>query len=66
MDVGLRMLPWKQSFSHILLVSKFFIYLLTFIILTNDSLTIAHLNIEPICANTSDVTIFTESLVFYS
>ena len=43
----------------------FYFFANLYLILTNDSLTIVHLNIEPICANTSDVIIFAESVVFY-
>ena len=47
-------------------LSQDFLFANLYLIVTNDSLTIAHLNIEPICANTSDVIIFAESVVFYS
>ena len=35
------------------------------LILTNNSLTIAHLNMEPICGHICDVIIFAESAVFF-
>ena len=36
-----------------------------YLILTNNSLTIAHLNMEPICGHICDVIIFAELAVFF-
>ena len=61
------MLPWQQSFDIFFACFKLLnLYANFYLILTNNSSTIAHLNIEPICAHTSDVIIFAESAVSFS
>ena len=64
------MLDWEcchgnKVFDIFLACHKiFYLFASLYLILTNDSLTIAHLNIEPIWADTSDVILFAESVVF--
>ena len=60
------MLPRQQGFGHIFAYLKFLhLYANFHLILTNNSLTIAHLNMEPICGHICDVIIFAESAVFF-
>ena len=62
------MLPWQQSFLTYFCLSQVpsSIYANFHLIPTSNSLTVAHLNIEAICAYTCDVIIFAESAPFFS
>ena len=60
------MLPWQQNFLHFFACLKLFhLYTNFHLILTNNSLIIAHLDIYLICAPTCDIIIFAESAVFF-
>ena len=62
MDVSFRMLSWQQSFFYIFWLH---LYAQFYLIVTNNSLIVAHINIQPICAHTFDVIIFADFAVFF-